>query len=404
VLSRIILGACAALCVFCVLGAAQAAPPEAKKVQPNDPGYTRYSYIYDQVDAPAFWGATAGSTCSVKVAVLDSAVVATADVRAVESANFAPGSTNVAHGTEVASVIAATANNDVGVAGMSDCPILSARVLGSDGTGRLEYLAPAIDWAVSQGAKVINMSLWSLAGVPIDPEVQQAVQRATSQGVLVVVIAGNGVNDDCRGSSDSSANPIASGNPAAIRVAGLNKSGTGLEPCSNHGSALAEIAAPYALPVDLADGSFILGGGTSFSAPVVSAIAAEMFNLNPAMTPAQVKNCLMSSSTKIAGLDVASGGVVNAYNALVCAGYQPPPPEPKTVRVTTRHIGRGSLAVSSDKPLAALPVGTAIRLTAKPAKRWRFAKWGGLCRGTKPVCRLVAAKDGTAIAIFVRRK
>jgi hypothetical protein len=43
-----------------------------------------------------------------------------------------------------------------------------------------------------------------------------------------------------------------------------------------------------------------------------------------------------------------------------------------------------------------------VTLTAKPSHGWRFARWQGACRGTKPSCRLVLARPSTATAIFAR--
>ena len=44
-----------------------------------------------------------------------------------------------------------------------------------------------------------------------------------------------------------------------------------------------------------------------------------------------------------------------------------------------------------------------LTLTAKPSKGWRFARWRGACRGTRPSCRLALARSSNVTAIFTKR-
>jgi subtilisin family serine protease len=64
------------------------------------------------------------------------------------------------HGTHVAGIVAATADNTIGVVGVCrGCTILDAKVLNDSGSGSTSRIANGINWAVSKGAKVINRSL-----------------------------------------------------------------------------------------------------------------------------------------------------------------------------------------------------------------------------------------------------
>jgi subtilisin family serine protease len=173
--------------------------------------------------------------------------------------------------------------------------------------------------------RVLNLSLWQIAGQSNMTDVSAALQTCEDNGILPVLIAGNGSNNDGVGTSDPSANPLAAGNPETLRVAGVG-SNNQIYPQSDYGSALADIAAPFCVPVDSPDGSWGVGCGTSFAAPQVAAVAAEVFNLDPSLTPAEVKQLLMSSGTPVSGLPVTSGSILDYYNALVAAGYVPPPP------------------------------------------------------------------------------
>jgi subtilisin family serine protease len=96
------------------------------------------------------------------------------------------------HGTLVAGVIAAAANNKTGVVGVAPkAKIMSLRAFpkfDTEAGANQTDVAEAIDWAVEHGANVINLSLGALVG---GPEQVLAVTRAVASGVLVVAAAGN---------------------------------------------------------------------------------------------------------------------------------------------------------------------------------------------------------------------
>ena len=95
------------------------------------------------------------------------------------------------HGTHVSGIIAANTNNNRGVAGVTgtaNVKILPIKVLGNDGYGTSLSVAKGINKAVELGADVINMSL---GGQGHSRLMEEAIQRATDKGVVVVVAAGN---------------------------------------------------------------------------------------------------------------------------------------------------------------------------------------------------------------------
>lgn len=98
------------------------------------------------------------------------------------------------HGTHVTGIAAASGGNGIGV--YSTAPgarVLPVRVLGDDGSGTDEQVARGIDYARTQGADVINLSLGGLPLIDnIAPgEFSAAVQRAVDAGIVVVAAAGN---------------------------------------------------------------------------------------------------------------------------------------------------------------------------------------------------------------------
>lgn len=100
------------------------------------------------------------------------------------------------HGTMVAGVIAARTGNGLGVAGVvgTGARLLPIRVLDDQGRGTAARVAAGIDWAVEQGATVINLSVESagVAALRDDPELRAAVDAALAADVAIVVAAGNG--------------------------------------------------------------------------------------------------------------------------------------------------------------------------------------------------------------------
>jgi subtilisin family serine protease len=107
------------------------------------------------------------------------------------------------HGTFVSGLIAASLNNDQGIAGMAfPAQLLVAKVVRTDGVVPLEAEARAIRWAVDRGARVINLSLGGVRH-PQDPARDSysaveasAVEYAVRNGAVVVAPVGNGDSSD----------------------------------------------------------------------------------------------------------------------------------------------------------------------------------------------------------------
>ncbi|GMA36739.1 S8 family serine peptidase [Demequina litorisediminis] len=98
------------------------------------------------------------------------------------------------HGTHVAGIAAAAAN-DYGTIGAAPlAKIMPIRALNADGAGSNESIAEGIDWAVEHGADVINLSLDEtglLGRIEKGGPVNDAITRADEAGVVVVAASGN---------------------------------------------------------------------------------------------------------------------------------------------------------------------------------------------------------------------
>lgn len=273
------------------------------------------------VDAVEAWNVTTGA--GIKVAVLDSGVANdNPDItpKVIARANFTSGETgddNYGHGTHVAGIVAATANNTHGVAGTCPgCSILDGKVLNDSGVGSTSALANGINWAVSNGAKVINMSL----GVRASRTLETAVNNAWNKGVVLVAAAGNGANS-------TKIYPGAYPNVIAVAATDNNDAKA---PFSTYGASWVDIAAPGVnVYSTFPNHTFVLGtqnkrsfgydvgNGTSMSSPMVAATAALAWSSNPAAAHTSIRSKVESSADKIAGTgSYWAHGRVNAYNAV----------------------------------------------------------------------------------------
>lgn len=93
------------------------------------------------------------------------------------------------HGTHVAGIIGAVTDNDTGIAGINwNIRIMPIRVIGSGGSGGYSTLISGINWAVDNGADIINLSL---AGPVNSHSLKESINYAVENGVTVVAAAGN---------------------------------------------------------------------------------------------------------------------------------------------------------------------------------------------------------------------
>ncbi len=147
-----------------------------------------------KIMVPQAWEVTSGEA-SIVIAVLDTGIDEEHEDLAgkvIAKVNFTDSPTindMYGHGTHIAGIIAATANNDVGIAGVAhNCRLMNVKVANDEGRFDNSAAAKGVQWAVEHGANVINMSL-----VSTEPsrELEQAINYAWSQGAVVIAAAGN---------------------------------------------------------------------------------------------------------------------------------------------------------------------------------------------------------------------
>ena len=265
-----------------------------------------------------------------------------------------PGYNSSWHGTHVAGTVAASTDNNQGVAGIAfDAQVMPIRVLGRCG-GYTSDIADGIVWAsggsvsgipdTSTPAQVINMSLGGSGSC--SSTYQIAINAAVANGTTVVVAAGNS-SGDANNYSPSSCDNV-------LVVAATDRDGDKAW-YSNYGSAV-DVAAPGGdtgtatgcVLSTLNDGATTPGNeiyayyqGTSMASPHVAGIAALLYATDPATTPADVMTAIETTTRPIPG--VCSGGcgsgIVDASAAIDAIGDVTPPPPTSGEEVFTDLAG-----------------------------------------------------------------
>jgi subtilisin family serine protease len=210
-----------------------------------------------------------------------------------------------AHGSTVAGVVAARADNGHGSAGVAPDAVIMPLVVGGGETVDVNLAAEAIRYAADNGADVINASFGGAFSGQALTNLTNAVDYAIGKGVVVVAAAGN----DGKDRDSVKVYPANLSNPALITVASTTAADT-LAPTSAYGASSVDLAAPgEGVLTTWDDGGYRLVSGTSIAAPHVAAAAALHLSVNPALTPAQVRAALLADADRVPSLTgvVASG-------------------------------------------------------------------------------------------------
>ncbi|MFF1278033.1 S8 family serine peptidase [Streptomyces marokkonensis] len=268
-----------------------------------------------QVGAPTAWEAGFDGS-DVKVAVLDTGVDQThPDLASQEIAerNFTDSADNVdrvGHGTHVASTVAGTgAKSDGRYKGVAPgARILDGKVLDDTGSGLYSGIIAGMEWAVAEGAHVVNMSLGGTDSQEIDP-LEETVNRLSAETDTLFVIAAGNEGQTGEGSIGSPGSA-----EAALTVGAVDKSEelasfSSRGPRVGDGGAKPDLTAPGVdITAAVAAGSelgetspsgapgYATMSGTSMATPHVAGAAAILAQQHPDWTGERIKAALTAST------------------------------------------------------------------------------------------------------------
>ncbi len=348
---------------------------------PSDPLYPQ-QWHYPPIGLPSAWNLTVGSS-AIPIAILDSGRSGHPDLNGrwspLEYNAPAPGQPATdngswRHGTHVAGIAGAAAYNGIGGSGVCfGCTLMNVKI-GDTTTGlTMARIVSSIDWATSNGARVINMSFESGAACTQAsyPALRAAIARARDHGVNLVAAAGNGTRNGTGNIPVSVDNVTPASCPGVISVAasdrnnalalysnrgpniGVTAPGGGgnfiwrLDPGSGH--YVVDGASPvYGNTVgtpacNTGDGAFnanTLGAlsawttspasgnghcyrhlsGTSMATPHVAGTIGLMLSVNPRLFPEQVTSLIRGTASPMPACGSNCGpGLLNAFGAVNAA-------------------------------------------------------------------------------------
>jgi uncharacterized repeat protein (TIGR02543 family) len=274
------------------------------------------------------------------------------------------------HGTHVAGIIAAEANNGLLGAGVShNANVLPINVynVGLSTDAIIMALDYTIEHRQQYNIRVVNMSF---GGKSPSYAMHNSIKKAQGMGILSVASAGN----DGQGGTGTS---FPSDWDEVVSVTSVQQVGgvISISPFSSY-NPYKDIAAPgtdILSTSSLGDTEHVTYSGTSMAAPVVAGIAALLFAKDPSLTPEQVEDILYSTATDMGtpGRDYHYGhGLVNADAALAAIDQY---------RTVTFDANGGSVSTPSVRRFA----GAAIDTLPVPTRErgvfdgWYTAPFGG---------------------------
>ena len=222
----------------------------------------------------------------------------------------------ISHGTLIAGIIAATGNNNQGVSGVTwEAKIMALKAFNDRGEGKISDIIRAIDYAINNGAHIINLSFMNLE---YSASLQEAISRAHRAGLIIVAAAGNELGGG--NGYNTSEKPVYPacydgkliGENMVIGVAATDA----LDQKANfsaYGEKCIDISAPgisffgaITQGGNLNNPELIYDGywsGTSMAAPLVSGTLALIMQANPELSRQEIVSILFASSDDISKLN-----------------------------------------------------------------------------------------------------
>jgi thermitase len=309
---------------------------------PNDPFYTRDYALVDSpedhdIDAPSAWGNRTG--CA-KVAILDTGIdtdhpdLAPNLYKSSDKPNNGKdddkngyvddtygydvikgkgsGEDDNGHGTHVSGIVAGRGNNADGISGVCwSAKLVAVKFMNSKGKGSTSAAIDGIDYAVKNGAKIVNCSFGSSSK---SSALHDAVDYAQDHNVLLVVAAGN----DSENIDKTPSYPASFSDSNILAVAASTSDDT-LASFSNFGSEDVDVAAPG----DSIFSTYLGGGykvlsGTSMAAPYAAGTAAMLRKQESDATYGDLRYAIRHKVDKPPALagKVAYDGRLNVQKAL----------------------------------------------------------------------------------------
>lgn len=283
----------------------------------------------------------------------------------------------IGHGTFVAGVIAAQPNNGKGIVGIAPGAEIYTYRAFSEKEGSVESVLNAMDQAIADDCRIINLSMGMAGGTS---ELRQGIQKAQEAGILVIAAAGNG-----KPSLTTTLYPA--GYEGVIGVGSVNEQLERSYFSQTNKSVF--VVAPGQELTSLShtnSSGYVTGSGTSYAAPIVTAVATLALEYDPTLTPEEITEMLRLTATDLGepGYDTAYGyGLVNAADLI--AGLQ---------GKFAIHYRLSAGELPTDTPLTYQTEAGLTELPVPTRENYTFAGWYADEARTQPVTEIPADTRG----------
>jgi len=309
----------------------------------DEPVHTMLDASVPLIGTPQVWQANVTGQ-GIKVAIVDTGIDPNHpdfDGRIAQRKDFTgEGDTDKnGHGTHVAGIVGGSGTKYRGVA--PECVFYIAKVLRGNGSGSTSDVMAGVEWAVQQGAQVINLSLGSDGACDGTDALSVLCDVAVAQGVVLCVAAGNaGPGASTVGSPGCAKTVITVGaTTKSDQVASFSSRGPTsdgrIKPdvCFPGANIVACRASGTSMGTPI-DAWYTSASGTSMATPHATGACALLLQAKPGLSPQQIKDTLMNTAKDL-GLDANTQGkgraqVFVAYQSALGQEPQPQPPAPPT--------------------------------------------------------------------------
>lgn len=220
---------------------------------------------------------------------------------------------NFSHGTHCAGIVAAVSNNGIGIASISGhAKIMAVKTKKSSTTGlSVDAAIQGIEYAIAAGADIISMSF---GGYGESKTLKRVIDLASQNGIILIAAAGNNNTDLPH---------FPSAYEDVISVGAIDQSNKKAS-FSNYGSTIDILAPGVDIYNTVYHSAYGSKSGTSMACPMVSSLAALLLSRNQALTPTQVRACILNNATSVDQLNPGyegklGAGCINVYSTLTCA-------------------------------------------------------------------------------------
>lgn len=312
----------------------------------NDPKYEDAQWYLQRINSSRAWSLAyaedgfAAALTTVQVAIIDSGIdVSHPEFRnhLLPGFNYLPDNRNpkncpywfstqplddYGHGTHVAGLIAAVANNATGIAGVAPKVRIDPRkVLDCQGSGSIADVSQAIHDAADNGAAIINLSLETTAP---NPTMEAAVQYAYSKGVLLIAAAGNFYPSPVSWPAAYSEVIAVAATNYNDKHATYSNAGPQVELAAPGGERGLSILSTWPGGVKCRDNTTVLpqsdyctSEGTSMAAAIVSGAAALIKSVQPGYSAEQIRQLLRTSAMPLnESATMVGSGRLDTHTAL----------------------------------------------------------------------------------------